>query len=234
MMFVVDGAGVPSVAKWVRVGSDDAPPAPNALTYSSSMLTWTAPGDDGNASGVASEYDLRYATFPITESNFYYATRIPTSAPSPQGATECAGLTIPCGSYSFALRARDDARNWSEVSTTSATIACGGPPGQCPNASRDDDDVRFPFRVSPPRPTPARDRVTIDYTVSHPGRAVVSIFDVAGRTIRKWVTTSAAAGTHSLEWNLRNESGHAVPAGIYLVRVAWGARVEETRAVVLD
>jgi hypothetical protein len=203
------------------------------LSYDSALLSWTAPGDDGNALGVAAEYDLRYATFPITESNFYYAVRMPAPDPELQGTTQCVPLMIPCGSYSFALRARDDAGNWSTVSTTTGTIPCGGPPPQCPNTSVGDQGKSL-FWVSRPRPTPTGDRLTIDYTVSHAGRATVSIFDAASRAVRKLLDTTVSLGTHTVEWDLRSNAGSAVPAGVYLVRIAWDGRVREARAVVIQ
>jgi hypothetical protein len=233
MLFVVDNSGVPSIAKWVRVCSDDAAPAANPLSYESALLRWTAPGDDGNALGAAAEYDLRYATFPITESNFYYAVRMLSPDPEIQGTPQCAVPMIPCGPYSFALRARDDAGNWSMVSTTNGTVPCGPPSPDCPTGSREVDG-RPVFWVSPPRPTPTGRRLTIDYTVSHAGRATVSIFDVAGRTVRKLLDTTVSLGTHTVGWDLRSDAGSTVPAGVYLVRIAWDGRVREARAVVIQ
>ena len=61
--------------------ADITPPAAiNDLTASkptgnSVVLTWTSPGDDGNI-GIASLYDIRYSTFPITESNWNSAFRV--------------------------------------------------------------------------------------------------------------------------------------------------------------
>ena len=83
-------------------------------------LTWTAPGDDGT-DGLALGYELRYATAPITSSNFSQAT-LTTSQPSPLTAGTrqrlvVAGLPDESVLY-FALRARDDANNWSAPSNS--------------------------------------------------------------------------------------------------------------------
>jgi chitodextrinase len=82
------------------------------------QLTWTAPGDDGNV-GTASQYDLRYSTSPINESNFSSASRW-LSAPTPAAAgtqqtTTVTGLQ-PNTTYYFALKTADDASNWSGIS----------------------------------------------------------------------------------------------------------------------
>ncbi len=81
-------------------------------------LCWTAPGDDGN-SGRASYYDLRYALFPITESNFYSAN-ICTGEPPPSNAGQIDSFVVttlsPGTAYYFALKTADEDSNWSLIS----------------------------------------------------------------------------------------------------------------------
>jgi hypothetical protein len=86
-----------------------------AQTYQSVTLNWTATGDDGSK-GRASFYDLRYATSPITSSNWDQAVRaMGEPGPNPAGAAE--GFTVvgldPSTTYSFALKVRDDMGNES-------------------------------------------------------------------------------------------------------------------------
>jgi len=78
-------------------------------------LQWTASGDDGS-SGRANLYELRYATFQLTEKNFLQGKLVPLNRPSSSGATETylvdrlvAGLT-----YYFALRVYDE---WNQKSS---------------------------------------------------------------------------------------------------------------------
>ena len=74
------------------------------------MLTWTAPGDDGNA-GTASTYDVRYSTSAITESNWDYATSCTgVPAPKPAGSSESFTVTsLPYNrTYFFAIKAYDN------------------------------------------------------------------------------------------------------------------------------
>ena len=89
-------------------------------TISSATLTWTAPGDDGDR-GTASQYDVRYATEPVTENNWGSASRAdgePT--PSVAGETETfivRGLDSD-SDYYFAIKAADEELNWSGISNT--------------------------------------------------------------------------------------------------------------------
>jgi len=81
-------------------------------------LTWSAPGDDGTV-GTAQVYDLRYSTAPIDAGNFAGATAAspqPTPLPAGSGQVHLVPGLTPGVTYWFALRARDDAGNWSGIS----------------------------------------------------------------------------------------------------------------------
>ncbi len=120
-----------------RLGSssDSEPPATitdldvASITASSVQLSWTAPGDDG-AIGAARAYDLRYSTSPISSGNFSNATEVQgLGNPSVAGVIEnfIAGGLQSGIRYYFALRASDEAGNFSEISnvveaTTAALV----------------------------------------------------------------------------------------------------------------
>ncbi len=78
-------------------------------------LAWTAPGDDAG-NGRAEGYDLRYWRTDIDNSDWDSLTHV-TNVPAPKdaGATETFVVTgLEWGTtYSFKIRARDDADNWS-------------------------------------------------------------------------------------------------------------------------
>lgn len=91
-------------------------------------LSFTAPGDDG-AVGTAAAYEVRWATFPIDETNFYAATVAPTGAPLPAGSTETISIaTFPGATVWVALVAIDEQYNTSGLSNVvSATTEAGTP-----------------------------------------------------------------------------------------------------------
>ncbi|MEW6607269.1 MAG: fibronectin type III domain-containing protein, partial [bacterium] len=88
------------------------------VTSNSIFLNWIAPGDDGN-SGQASLYDLRWSYAEINEGNFKNATPVPNlPTPLPAGNQqefEVKGL-LPDTLYYFAIKTRDEAGNWSNLS----------------------------------------------------------------------------------------------------------------------
>ncbi len=86
---------------------------PNSIT-----ISWTSPGDDGDA-GTASVYDIRYSTSSITEGNWASASQT-SGEPSPQaaGAAETFDVTglNPGTTYYFAIKTADENLNWSALS----------------------------------------------------------------------------------------------------------------------
>ena len=81
-------------------------------------LAWTAPGDDGTI-GTATAYELRVATAPITLANWDAARVLAgVPAPTPNGTrqTTVADSLTRGTTYYFAIRAVDDAGNWSGLS----------------------------------------------------------------------------------------------------------------------
>lgn len=110
---------------------DNTPPAAvtnlayASMTFDSIDLTWTAPGDNGTT-GQAKQYELRYATFPITEATWNSATPV-AGLPLPKAAgglesMVVSGLTTNA-TYYFALKTLDTANNISGLSNVvTATI----------------------------------------------------------------------------------------------------------------
>lgn len=111
--FVVAGADLsaPATVTDLRKG---------AVSFDNAVLIWTAPGDDG-MSGTVQQYELRRSDSPITAANFASATLLsPQPTPMAGGATQsyvAFGLS-GARTYYFALRARDEASNWSAVSNS--------------------------------------------------------------------------------------------------------------------
>ncbi len=88
------------------------------VTSNSITLKWFAPGDDGNQ-GQAFLYDIRWSLSPITEANFGTASQVP-GEPLPGTAGTQQEFKIPGLSpntlYYLAIKTRDEANNWSDLS----------------------------------------------------------------------------------------------------------------------
>jgi hypothetical protein len=87
------------------------------------------------------------------------------------------------------------------------------------------------FQVSAPYPNPFRDTSTLSFTLPEAGPVRVDVFDVSGRLVRALADGAMPRGAHALEWDGRNDSGHAVGAGVYFYRLATTAETFTKRAV---
>lgn len=84
----------------------------------------------------------------------------------------------------------------------------GVPPSPSPDLS-----------LLPPRPNPARVSMTLRYALPRGAGVSLAIFDVTGRRIRSLVSAPQPAGEHVVDWDLRDEQGRAVNAGVYFARL---------------
>jgi hypothetical protein len=105
-------------------GPDLAPPSSitsllaTLVSDQTVVLTWLAPGDDG-LTGLASAYDLRYSTQPITDDASFAAATPVSGLPLPASpgtlqTKSLLGMTAGT-SYYFSIKARDEANNWSPL-----------------------------------------------------------------------------------------------------------------------
>lgn len=81
-------------------------------------LAWTAPGDDGSI-GTASGYEMRFDTSPIDASTWGSATVVPAGPTPASSGTRQTWMVRGLDKsiiYYFAIRAVDDAGNWSGLS----------------------------------------------------------------------------------------------------------------------
>jgi hypothetical protein len=113
-MFIRSVFGAPDTTAPAAV-TDLAASGPTSSTIT---LTWTAPGDDGNA-GTATSYDIRYSTAMITEANWSSAAQC-TEEPSPEPAGSGETFTVTGldanTTYYFALKTSDEVPNESPLS----------------------------------------------------------------------------------------------------------------------
>jgi hypothetical protein len=178
-------------------------------------LHWTAPGDDG-VLGRATRYELRWSESPITPARYLYATPVPgVPTPAQPGTLQTftvAGLD-PRQSYYFVIRTQDDAGNWSPLSNMAAHIGI----------STGVDDVAGVLAFGSPAPNPARSSTRFAMTLPSAMDVRVEVFDLAGRRVRVLAEGSRGAGSSDLVWDLRDDHGRMLHAGMYLVRAQTGA-----------
>ncbi len=70
-----------------------------------------------------------------------------------------------------------------------------------------------------PAPNPASGPVSVAFSLPREESAELAVFDITGARVARLVRGSQAPGLHTVVWNGRDESGHAVGAGLYWLRL---------------
>jgi hypothetical protein len=250
-----EGQGDPwGRGSWFLSWPDLVPPgavtdlSPDFVGQNEFGVFWTAPGDDGSV-GTANSYDLRIATFDITEQNFESATPVsdppsPAAAGTPQSYS-FTGL-FACTQYRVALKTCDES-GWSPLSNviTVSTMCSGGgggggpclDPRPCPIASPIESATSLPQATELSSSNPVRGPGVVRYGIpaSHAGRPFdVSVFDLAGARARTLAQGTASPGRFVASWDLRSDTGDRARPGVYFIRFRIGAESLRRSVVVVQ
>jgi hypothetical protein len=82
-------------------------------------------------------------------------------------------------------------------------------------------------------PNPFRDNTAITFSTPCASTADVAIYDVRGRLVALRPVGIGPSGRAEAEWDGRDDSGRAVPSGMYFAALSSGTREERCRLVVL-
>ncbi|MGH7741083.1 MAG: DUF4082 domain-containing protein, partial [Candidatus Eiseniibacteriota bacterium] len=92
----------------------------------------------------------------------------------------------------------------------------------------------------PPMPNPASQQTVFEYAVgvdlAGRGAAPVAltIYDLQGRTVRSVLRAPQAAGRYRAIWNVADDAGHRMRAGVYYYRLAIGRFSRSGKVVILN
>jgi len=82
-------------------------------------------------------------------------------------------------------------------------------------------------------PNPFNPATTLRFTLPTAGRAVLDVFDVAGRRVARLVDGERTAGAHDVRWTAVDHAGRSLPSGTYLVRLRAGTATATARLALL-
>ena len=84
-----------------------------------------------------------------------------------------------------------------------------------------------------PYPSPAESQVTFSWFMPVPADARLAVFDARGRLVGDFAGRDLPAGMRSMTWDLRDQRGVRVPAGVYYARLESGSERRVRRFVCL-
>ncbi|MFH1568209.1 MAG: FlgD immunoglobulin-like domain containing protein, partial [Gemmatimonadota bacterium] len=171
---------------------------------------------------------------PVSEGSFtietvaddYFVLRVPRIA------ADGTRLRIVFDAAAFRYNTRFEGRAYTGSESEIPQLTEGGDAspeldtdGLLVRVSLGSDILKAP-ELDPPVLTPngdgVNDEVEIAYTVLHllePSPATVTVYDLAGRAVRRLDTTPVENGRFAVRWNGRTDGGSPAPPGLYLVAV---------------
>ncbi|MGH7740849.1 MAG: FlgD immunoglobulin-like domain containing protein [Candidatus Eiseniibacteriota bacterium] len=96
-----------------------------------------------------------------------------------------------------------------------------------------DNSLPGELSFAPPTPNPARGLTQLRYALPRAANVRLAIYDLGGRRVRTLAEGSQAAGNHSVAWDVRDDQGHALGAGLYFARFEAEGRVFMRRVVTM-
>ncbi len=78
------------------------------------------------------------------------------------------------------------------------------------------------FTLAQNLPNPFRGQTTLQYGVQTRNKASLKVYDSSGRLVKTLVDGDRPAGSYSVTWNGKDESGSQLPSGIYFCRLRAG------------
>ena len=95
------------------------------------------------------------------------------------------------------------------------------------------DGIPRAAELLPVLPNPMRGSgATLRFALPHNANASLALYDIGGRRVRTLIDGARAAGVHSVVWDRRDERGHIVAPGVYLVRFTT-ERFQTTRRLIV-
>jgi hypothetical protein len=82
-------------------------------------------------------------------------------------------------------------------------------------------------------PNPFVSSTSIRYSVAKAGHIELKIYNLAGQLAKTLVDEPQKAGTHSRNWNSRNNKGKIMPSGMYFVRLEAGDGLPKVKKLLL-
>ena len=82
-------------------------------------------------------------------------------------------------------------------------------------------------------PNPFNPRTTISFGLAQTMTVRLTVFDVAGRQVRTLVEGEQSAGVHHVEWDGRDDAGHALGTGVYFTKMRAGSYQSQQRMTLL-
>jgi len=95
------------------------------------------------------------------------------------------------------------------------------------------DILPYRFELSQNYPNPFNPVTTIEYSVPKRSHVTIEVYNVLGQKVRTLVDREESAGSYTITWDGRTNSGQSAATGVYLYRFEAGDHVETKKMLLL-
>lgn len=222
-VFTLNRAGADVAGPVVVAGSVHSVPNPIDVTQAATLSATVSDAKSGGAAVVAAEWS--YGDAPAVAGQ---GTAMSGSFGTPTVAVSAALTTsnFALGNRRLWVRGRDALGNWGAAGFLQIVVNGTPPLGVAVQP--------LEYALGAGAPNPAATRSRIDYAMPVDGLVNLAVYDVGGRRVRSLVSGTQAAGVHATAWDLRDETGALVRAGVYYYRLEVAGRTFTRRLVALN
>jgi len=89
------------------------------------------------------------------------------------------------------------------------------------------------FALNAASPNPFNPHTKLSFALAKTGYLTLDIYDMRGLKVRTLADGHFSAGTHEVDWLGRDNNGHNLASGVYLVRLQQGSLVAQQRVTLL-
>lgn len=104
---------------------------------------------------------------------------------------------------------------------------------QAPVVASDDLENPVPVAALSNYPNPFTTQTGISFSLKSPQPVELCIYNIKGQKLRQLLSSDLAAGTHTIDWDGRDQSGRLLSSGIYLCSLKAGSHRLVSRMAVL-
>jgi hypothetical protein len=101
------------------------------------------------------------------------------------------------------------------------------------NTEPSDNRIPQKFSLNQNYPNPFNPETAIEYQIAHPEDVEISIMNLQGQKVKTLVQNFQNAGSYTIHWDGKNESGQPVTSGVYTCRFKAGDFVEVKKMLLL-
>ena len=88
-----------------------------------------------------------------------------------------------------------------------------------------------PFTLNQNYPNPFNPNTSIPFTLRQAANVDITVYDIAGRQIKRITEGMLASGGHTVTWDSIDESGAFVPSGVYFIRLRVGDQIQVRKMI---